>query len=128
MLNRLFRLATHRTTLLVALASLGTNAIAAEKLTTAYPTLTTATALKVAEAALHECQKQGYVVGVAVVDRGGAPLALLRDNLAGAHTPNTAIGKAWTAVSFSKCQAPPVQACRWAFLCPGVLRRQTPHN
>jgi uncharacterized protein GlcG (DUF336 family) len=37
---------------------------------------------------------------VAVVDRGGQPLVILRDNLAGAHTVNTAIGKAATAVSF----------------------------
>ena len=75
-------------------------AFAAEKLTMQSATLTTAAAAKVAEAALADCQKKGYVVAVAVVDRGGAPLALLRDNLAGSHTPETAIGKAWTAVSF----------------------------
>jgi uncharacterized protein GlcG (DUF336 family) len=39
-------------------------------------------------------------VAVAVTDRGGQPLALLRDNLAGAHTSLTAINKAYTAVSF----------------------------
>ena len=39
-------------------------------------------------------------MAVAVVDRGGQPLALLRDNLAGSHTRQTAIGKAATAVSF----------------------------
>lgn len=89
-----------RIALLASLAAFGAAAGATEKMTTAYPSLSTATALKVAEAALAECQKKGYVVGVAVVDRGGAPLALLRDNLAGAHTPSTAIGKAWTAVSF----------------------------
>ena len=37
---------------------------------------------------------------VAVVDRGGQPLALVRDNLAGSHTVSTAVGKAATAVSF----------------------------
>ena len=89
-----------RLLLLTAVASAGTTVSATEKLTTAYPSLSTATALKVAEAALLDCQKKGYVVGVAVVDRGGAPLAMLRDNLAGAHTPTTAVGKAWTAVSF----------------------------
>ena len=75
-------------------------ATAAEKFTTQAATLNTAAALKVAQAALAECQKGGYVVAVAVVDRSGNPLALLRDNLAGPHTPQTAIGKAWTAVSF----------------------------
>jgi uncharacterized protein GlcG (DUF336 family) len=72
----------------------------AQKLTASYPTLTTAAALQVAQAALAQCQKRGFTVAVAVVDRGGQPLALLRDNLAGAHTTQTAIGKAATAVSF----------------------------
>jgi uncharacterized protein GlcG (DUF336 family) len=75
-------------------------AAGAQPLVSTFPTLSTDGALKVAQVAFADCQKQGYVVAVAVVDRGGAPLALLRDNLAGAHTPNTAIGKAWTAVSF----------------------------
>ena len=94
------RLSVPRLALVAVTATIAATAGAAEKMTTAYPSLSTATALKVAEAALAECQKKGYVVGVAVVDRGGAPLALLRDNLAGPHTPSTAIGKAWTAVSF----------------------------
>lgn len=73
---------------------------AAQKLLTGYTTLTTAAASRAAEAALAHCQKQGYTVAVAVVDRGGAPLALLRDNLAGPHTSATAINKAYSAVSF----------------------------
>jgi len=73
---------------------------AQSKLTTSFTTLTTSAALTVAQAALAHCQKDGYTVAVAVVDRGGQPLALLRDNLAGAHTPLTAINKAATAVSF----------------------------
>ena len=76
------------------------SALAAEKLTVSHTSLSTGAALMVAQAALADCQKKGYVVAVAVVDRAGAPLAVLRDNLAGAHTPTTAIGKAWTAVSF----------------------------
>ncbi len=65
-----------------------------------YSTLTTSAALAAAQAALAHCQKNGHTVAVAVVDRGGSPLALLRDNLAGTHTTQTAIGKAATAVSF----------------------------
>ncbi len=72
----------------------------AQKMLTTYPTLTTSAALSAAQAALARCQKDGFTVAVAVVDRGGQPLALLRDNLAGAHTSQTAIGKAATAVSF----------------------------
>jgi uncharacterized protein GlcG (DUF336 family) len=35
-----------------------------------------------------------------VVDRFGVTQVMLRDRFAGAHTPSTAAGKAWTAVSF----------------------------
>jgi uncharacterized protein GlcG (DUF336 family) len=35
-----------------------------------------------------------------VVDRFGVTQVMLRDRFAGAHTPATAAGKAWTAVSF----------------------------
>lgn len=91
-----------RTKNVIALTAffLAGGAMAADKMTTQTATLTTAAAMQVAQAALNECKKGGYVVAVAVVDRGGVPLALLRDNLAGPHTPQTAIGKAWTAVSF----------------------------
>jgi uncharacterized protein GlcG (DUF336 family) len=57
-------------------------------------------ALTLARAALADCQKQGYQVAVAVVDRFGVTQVLLRDRFAGAHTVPTATGKAWTAVSF----------------------------
>jgi uncharacterized protein GlcG (DUF336 family) len=91
-----------RTRIAIALTALllTTGASAAEKLTTQTASLTTAAAMQVAQAALAECQKGGNVVAVAVVDRSGILLALLRDNLAGPHTPKTAIRKAWTAVSF----------------------------
>jgi uncharacterized protein GlcG (DUF336 family) len=71
-----------------------------QKLLASYPTLTTDAALRAAQAALAQCQKQGYTVAVAVSDRGGQPLAMLRDNLAGPHTSLTAINKAYTALSF----------------------------
>jgi uncharacterized protein GlcG (DUF336 family) len=71
-----------------------------QKMLAHYATLTTSAAQRAAQAALERCTKEGYRVAVAVVDRGGQPLVILRDNLAGAHTVNTAIGKATTAVSF----------------------------
>jgi uncharacterized protein GlcG (DUF336 family) len=58
------------------------------------------TAMKAVRAALEDCRKRGYQVAVAVVDRGGVEQALLRDRFAGPHTPGTAVGKGWTAVSF----------------------------
>jgi uncharacterized protein GlcG (DUF336 family) len=62
--------------------------------------ITPEAALRAARAALAACSKSGYQVAVAVTDRAGIPLVMLRDRHAGAHTPQTAIGKAWTAVSF----------------------------
>ena len=70
------------------------------KLTMPLTTLSTGAALTAARAAFDRCSKDGYTVAVAVVDRGGQALAVLRDPLAGAHTVPTAIGKASTAVSF----------------------------
>ena len=72
----------------------------AQKMLANYMTLSTAAAQQAAQAALARCQKDGYTVAVAVVDRGGQPLVVLRDNLAGAHTTQTATNKAATAVSF----------------------------
>jgi uncharacterized protein GlcG (DUF336 family) len=73
---------------------------AAEPATYNVRTLVPETALKIAQVALQTCRDKGHQVAVAVVDRGGLAQVMLRDRLAGAHTPETAIGKAWTAVSF----------------------------
>jgi uncharacterized protein GlcG (DUF336 family) len=65
-----------------------------------YKMLSPEIALDSARAALAECRKRGYQVAVAVVDRFGVTQVMLRDRFAGAHTPATAAGKAWTAASF----------------------------
>jgi uncharacterized protein GlcG (DUF336 family) len=57
-------------------------------------------ALALARAALADCQKRGYQVAVAVVDRFGVTQVMLRDRYAGAFAITTATGKAWTAVNF----------------------------
>jgi uncharacterized protein GlcG (DUF336 family) len=72
----------------------------AQKLLAPFSSLTTNAALKAAQAALAQCDKEGYTAAVAVVDRGGHALVVLRNGLAGAHTVQTAIDKAWTALSF----------------------------
>jgi uncharacterized protein GlcG (DUF336 family) len=64
------------------------------------PTITLEAATAAAQAALAECRRRGATVAVAVVDRSGVPLVVLRDPLAGMHTPDTAVRKGWTAVSF----------------------------
>jgi uncharacterized protein GlcG (DUF336 family) len=85
---------------LAASVGIAAPALAQQKLTTTFTTLTTAAALTAAQAALARCDKDGYTAAIAVVDRNGQPLALLRNNLAGAHTSQTAINKASSAVSF----------------------------
>lgn len=90
--------ALSRIALLAALAS--GSAIAAEPATISLKALTPETALKAAQAALAKCRADGFQVAVAVVDRSGLTQVMLRDRYAGAHTPETATNKAWTAVSF----------------------------
>ncbi len=65
-----------------------------------YKSLSPKTALKAAQAAMKSCQDSGYQIAVSVVDRFGIEQVMLRDRFAGAHTPDTALRKAWTAVSF----------------------------
>lgn len=62
--------------------------------------LTPKTALKAASAAMEKCRAEGYQVAVAIVDRMGNMQVMIRDRYAGAHTPETARRKAWTATSF----------------------------
>lgn len=86
-------------TLTVA-AAMSASALAAPEATYAVKLLTPETALVAAQAALAHCRKAGHQVAVAVVDRSGLLQVLLRDRFAGAHTPEVATRKAWTAASF----------------------------
>jgi uncharacterized protein GlcG (DUF336 family) len=67
-----------------------------------YPvrSLTPEAALRAAQAALAACAKSGAQVAVAVTDRAGHPLVMLRDRHAGPHTVDTAINKAYSALTF----------------------------
>ena len=87
------------TLLAVLLAAPATLALA-QQATFQTRSLTPETALIAAKAALESCRKQGYQVGVAVVDRAGITQVFLRDRFAGPHTVDVATNKAWTAVSF----------------------------
>ena len=63
-------------------------------------TLTPEAALKAAQGALAKCRAEGFQATVAVVDRSGVTLALLRDRYAAPHTVDTAQRKAQTAINF----------------------------
>lgn len=77
-----------------------TGAQAQQAATFAVRSLTPEAALRAAQAALQSCARTGYQVAVAVNDRAGHPLVMLRDRLAGPHTPETAVNKAYTAITF----------------------------
>ena len=89
-----------RYAMVLAMTLAAISPVSAQKLLRSYTTITGDAALRAAQAALAACQKQGYTVAVAVADRTGRPLVMLRDDLAGPHTSLTAINKAYTAVSF----------------------------
>ena len=59
----------------------------------------------IAQAALAQCQSMGFKVSVAVVDRAGLTLVMLRGDGAGMHTPEGAERKAFTARTFSQPSA-----------------------
>ena len=72
----------------------------AQVATVTHKSLSPEIALDLAQAALADCRQRGYQVAIAVVDRSGVIQVVLRDRFAGPHTPPTASGKAWTAVTF----------------------------
>ncbi len=88
-----------------------------------FRTLSVEAADQAAWAALRDCRTKGYSVAVAVVDRGGNVQALLRDRLAGPHTVETAIRKAWTANSFRQSTAELASMLR-----EGRIPNQVQHN
>ena len=110
----------HTLLAIAAVCALASAPSRAQDATVATKSLNPEIALDAAKAALNDCRKRGYQVSVAVVDRSGTPQVMLRDRFAGAHTPPTATGKAWTAVSFKSnttdlvaaTQAPAMQGLR----------------
>jgi uncharacterized protein GlcG (DUF336 family) len=87
-------------TVVSGIALLAAGAAAGQDATFSLRLLTPDTALKAAQAALARCRADGFQVAVAVVDRMGVTQVMLRDRFAGPHTPDMAVAKGWTAVSF----------------------------
>ena len=59
------------------------------------------TALRMAQAAIQKCRREGVQVAVTIVDRGGAPQVVLRDVLAMDLALSVSRDKAYTAMSFN---------------------------
>jgi len=83
-------------TLLIPLSS-----FAEEAMTVNLKRLKMETALKIAQAAIAQCRKEGVQIAVTVVDRGGHPQAMLRDVLAMDITVEISRKKAHTALAFN---------------------------
>jgi uncharacterized protein GlcG (DUF336 family) len=92
----------------------------AEQATVTYKSLAPDTAFDLAHAALQQCRKDGYQVAVAVIDRFGQPLVILRDRYAGLGAIDTATGKAWTAVNFTRNTSELVEAIKSGELSAGL--------
>ncbi|GAB4347041.1 MAG: heme-binding protein [Gammaproteobacteria bacterium] len=86
--------------LALALVGMSQMSVADEPATFSYKSLTPEVAMELAQATLKACRDAGFQTAVAVVDRNGILQVLIRDQLAGPHTPETARRKAWTAASF----------------------------
>lgn len=65
----------------------------------AHPTLSLSQANEMAMTAAHQCERDGYNVSVAVVDRSGVIRAQVRMDGAGAHTIESSFRKAYTSAS-----------------------------
>ncbi len=86
--------------ILLAFSVSSFSTVAEEEALSTFKALKPNVALELAQATLNACRKGGFQIAVAVTDRAGVTQVILRDQLAGAHTPETARRKAWTAASF----------------------------
>jgi uncharacterized protein GlcG (DUF336 family) len=84
----------------MALALGAAPAVAGDEALVIYKSLSPEVALEAAQAALKKCRDNGFQIAVAVVDRFGQPQVMLRDRFAGLPAPDTAVAKAYTALSF----------------------------
>lgn len=115
---------THAMTVACALA-LATPGYAGDDAIVTYKSLTPEVALEAAQATLKKCRDNGYQIAVAVVDRFGQPQVMLRDRFAGPHTSDTAVRKAYTAVSFRTATTDLAKLIRSGQLDAGLA--QLPH-
>jgi len=100
-------------------------AVAGDDAIVVYKSLSPEVALEAAQAAMKKCRDNGFQIAVAVVDRFGQPQVMLRDRFAGLHAPDTAVRKAYTAVSFRSATGDLAKSLRSGQLQAGIA--QLPH-
>ena len=102
--------------LVLATPAVGDDAIVVTK------SLSPEVALEAAQAAMKKCRDNGFQIAVAVVDRSGLSQVMLRDRFAGLHAPDTAVRKAYTAVSFRSATSDLTKSVRSGQLDPGLAQ------
>jgi uncharacterized protein GlcG (DUF336 family) len=110
---------------MIAMAALALGmspAIAGDDALVVYKSLSPEVALEAAQAALKKCRDNGYQIAVAVVDRFGQPQVMLRDRFAGLPAPDTAVSKAYTALSFRAATSELSKSIRSGQLDAGLAR------
>ena len=107
-----------RLLILVAMVALARGAVEGQGVVT-QRALSLGLAKSIAEAALAECKTKGFATSVAVVDRAGQLMVLLRDENASAQTAEMSRRKAYTArmfrtstMEFQKRTAEPLYAAQ----------------
>ena len=111
--------------LLLTLAALPARA---EDAIVTYKSIAPDVAFDLARATINKCRKDGYQVAVVVLDRFGNQLVVLRDRFAPPAAIDTANGKAWTAVTFTRNTVDFVKGLKDGTLSPGLasLPKVTP--
>ena len=106
----------------MALALGAAPAVAGDEALVIYKSLSPEVALEAAQAALKKCRDNGFQIAVAVVDRFGQPQVMLRDRFAGLPAPDTAVAKAYTALSFRAATTDLSKSIKSGQLDPGLAR------
>lgn len=97
-------------------------AVAGDDAIVVYKSLAPEVALEAAQAALKKCRDNGFQIAVAVVDRFGQSQVMLRDRFAGLPAADTAVGKAYTALSFRAATSELAKPIRSGQLDSGLAR------
>ena len=107
---------------IVVLALGASPAIAGDDAMVVYKSLSPEVALEAAQAALKKCRDNGFQIAVAVVDRFGQSQVMLRDRFAGLPAADTAVSKAYTALSFRAATSELSKSIRSGQLDSGLAR------
>jgi uncharacterized protein GlcG (DUF336 family) len=113
-----------RIVLAVAVAvALAASPLRAEEAVVTYKSIAPDIAFDLARTTLDRCRQDGYQIAVAVLDRFGQTLVVLRDRYTPAGAIRIARGKAWTAVTFTRDTGDFVKSLKDGTLSAGLANQ-----